>query len=95
MLLDNAHLSFRVLTEEQRTRIRGRCFALLDEEDEIVGIYFFLLLGDLSDRPLQISGCNEIIVSKIARHDFPTPWSVFWYYSAEHALLTRKQAKFL
>ncbi len=94
MLLDNAHFTFRVLTEEQRTRIRGRCFALLDEEDEIVGIHIFLRLADLSDRPLQISGCNEIIVSKIARHDFPTPWSVFCYYSTKRELLTSTRPSF-
>ncbi|RDB22808.1 Importin-11 [Hypsizygus marmoreus] len=48
--------SRKVLSDEQRIRIRNRCLTFLDEEDET------------------ISHCNEVIVSKISRQDFPLNW---------------------
>ncbi|KAF7332027.1 Importin N-terminal domain-containing protein [Mycena kentingensis (nom. inval.)] len=48
--------SRKVLSDEQRIRIRTRCFTFLDEEDET------------------IADCNQFIVAKIARIDYPTNW---------------------
>ncbi|KAJ7129521.1 armadillo-type protein [Mycena epipterygia] len=48
--------SRKVLSDDQRMRIRARCFTFLDEEDEL------------------IAECNEVIVSKIARADYPNNW---------------------
>ncbi|KAJ7283929.1 armadillo-type protein [Mycena rebaudengoi] len=49
--------SRKLLSDEQRIRIRARCFTFLDEEDEI------------------IAECNAVIISKIARQDYPSNWS--------------------
>ncbi|KAJ6539488.1 armadillo-type protein [Mycena capillaripes] len=49
--------SRKVLSDEHRVRIRARCFAFLDEEDDT------------------IAECNEVIVSRIARLDYPINWS--------------------
>ncbi|KZT19271.1 ARM repeat-containing protein [Neolentinus lepideus HHB14362 ss-1] len=48
--------SRRLVSDENRMRIRQRCLSFLDEPDEM------------------IAGCNEIIVAKIARHDYPNNW---------------------
>ncbi|KAF8746019.1 hypothetical protein AX14_004306 [Amanita brunnescens Koide BX004] len=46
----------KLLSDEQRGRIRARCLSFIDEDDET------------------ISECNQIIVGKIARYDFPSKW---------------------
>ncbi|KAF8351332.1 armadillo-type protein [Amanita rubescens] len=46
----------KLLSEEQRGRIRTRCLSFIDEDDET------------------ISECNQVIVGKIARSDFPSKW---------------------
>ncbi|KAI0938258.1 hypothetical protein AcV5_001092 [Taiwanofungus camphoratus] len=48
--------SRKLLSDEQRVRIRARCLTLLDESDDI------------------ISECNEVIVGRISRQDFPQNW---------------------
>ncbi|KAF9464415.1 armadillo-type protein [Collybia nuda] len=48
--------SRKLLSDEQRIRIRTRCLNFLEEEDET------------------IAECNEVIVSKISRQDFPNNW---------------------
>ncbi|KAJ6628769.1 armadillo-type protein [Mycena sp. CBHHK59/15] len=47
--------SRKVLSDDQRIRIRSRCFTFLDEQDET-------------------AQCNAVIVSKIARQDYPNNW---------------------
>ncbi|KAG2154931.1 ARM repeat-containing protein [Suillus bovinus] len=48
--------SRKLLSDEQRVRIRSRCMTFFDEEDDT------------------IVECNEVIVAKIARQDYPTHW---------------------
>ncbi|KAF9008940.1 armadillo-type protein [Cyathus striatus] len=48
--------SRKLLSDEHRIRIRGRCLTFLNEVDET------------------IAECNEVIVCKIARQDYPTNW---------------------
>ncbi|CCM04790.1 uncharacterized protein FIBRA_06983 [Fibroporia radiculosa] len=69
--------SRKYLSDEQRTRIRARCLALLDEPDDVVSVsgsverlQVILILMVL----LKIADCNEYIIGRIARHDFPLNW---------------------
>ncbi|KAF8623412.1 hypothetical protein AX15_006355 [Amanita polypyramis BW_CC] len=48
--------SRKLLSDEQRGRIKTRCLSFIDEEDET------------------ISECNQVIVGRIARFDFPSKW---------------------
>lgn len=48
--------SRRLLSDEQRVKIRSRCMTFFDEEDDT------------------IAECNEVIVAKIARQDYPMNW---------------------
>lgn len=48
--------SRKLLSDEQRVRIRSRCLTFFDEEDDT------------------IAECNEVIVAKIARQDYPVNW---------------------
>ncbi|OCH87913.1 ARM repeat-containing protein [Obba rivulosa] len=48
--------SRKLLSDEQRVKIRARCLTLLDEPDDMISEY------------------NELIISKIARQDFPHNW---------------------
>lgn len=48
--------SRKLLSDEQRVRIRSRCMTFFDEEDDT------------------IAECNEVIVAKIARQDYPVNW---------------------
>lgn len=48
--------SRKLLSDEQRVRIRSRCMTFFDEEDDT------------------IAECNEVIVAKIARQDYPANW---------------------
>ncbi|KAH7931251.1 ARM repeat-containing protein [Leucogyrophana mollusca] len=48
--------SRKLLSDEQRVRIRARCMSFFDEEDDT------------------IAECNQVIVGKIARADFPVNW---------------------
>ncbi|KAG6833896.1 hypothetical protein H0H87_007907 [Tephrocybe sp. NHM501043] len=54
--------SRKTLNDEHRARIRVRCLTLLDEEDETVITNF------------PITNCNEYVVAKVARQDFPSNW---------------------
>lgn len=58
-------------------RIKARCMTLLDEEDDVVS--FFVLKNHEMFKigitvTFEIAECNEFIVSKIARSDFPGNW---------------------
>ncbi|KAA1466319.1 ARM repeat-containing protein [Dentipellis sp. KUC8613] len=46
----------RLFSPEDKARIRARCLAFLEEEDDT------------------ISRCNEVIVARLGRQDFPTTW---------------------
>ncbi|KAG1815549.1 ARM repeat-containing protein [Suillus subaureus] len=50
--------SRKLLSDEQRVRIRSRCMTFFNEEDDT------------------IAECNEVIVAKIARQDYPMNWLV-------------------
>jgi len=69
----------RLLSEEYRTRIRSRCMTFLHEEDDLVRKVYFQSIHSLFQLCLQIAECNEVIVAKIARLDYPHNWYALLY----------------
>lgn len=65
----------RLYNDEQRARIRSRCFEFLDEVDETVRSIRSSLPSTLLTS-LQISETNGVIFAKLARSDFPQAWFV-------------------
>ena len=71
--LDNGVCRF--LSDEQRSRMRTRCWAFLDEEDDVVGLVSFTLPWFVYQvRCHQVFSCHKLIVAKISRHDYPALW---------------------
>ena len=65
----------RLLSDEERSRIKARALLLLDEADNVVS---YLLtrnyLSLITFNCYKIAECNELCIAKIARHDFPSNW---------------------
>ena len=74
-LPDFENLDRRLLTDEQRSQIRTRTMVLLEEEDATVDL-FNVLPNKRSHHWGQIAECNTVILSKIARIDYPANWYV-------------------
>ena len=68
---------FRLISDHEKLAVRQRCLSLLGDEDDTVCIRCSHQRHLVYSPQSQIEKYNEIILSKIARHDYPNNWYIY------------------